>query len=95
MRLYLDNCCYNRPYDEQSATTVFLEAQAKLKVQDMIRLGEAELVSSFILWYELGQNPYLMRRRAIERFLRDHTTLFGETDARGRIRQSAQEIMST
>lgn len=49
MRLYLDNCCYNRPYDEQSATTVFIEAQAKLRVQDMIRLGEAELVSSFIL----------------------------------------------
>ena len=37
MRLYLDNCCYNRPYDDQSTTTVSLEAQAKLKVQEMIR----------------------------------------------------------
>ena len=50
MRLYLDNCCYNRPYDDQSTTTVSLEAQAKLRVQEMIREGEIELVSSFMLW---------------------------------------------
>ncbi|MBR3225457.1 MAG: PIN domain-containing protein [Atopobiaceae bacterium] len=93
MRLYLDNCCYNRPYDDQSTTTVSLEAQAKLKVQEMIQEGEIELVSSFMLWYELGQNPYLMRRRAIERFLREHTFLFVEADAEGLIRQNAQKIM--
>lgn len=95
MRLYLDNCCYNRPYDDQSTTTVSLEAQAKLRVQEMIREGEIELVSSFMLWYELGQNPYLMRRRAIEHFLRDYTTLFVEADPEGRIRESAKKIMET
>lgn len=61
----------------------------------MIREGEIELVSSFMLWYELGQNPYLMRRRAIEHFLRDYTTLFVEADPEGRIRESAKKIMET
>ena len=29
LRIYLDNCCYNRPYDDLSQFTVGLEAQAK------------------------------------------------------------------
>ncbi len=33
MRIYLDNCCYNRPYDDLSQLTVSLEAQAKLFIQ--------------------------------------------------------------
>lgn len=34
MRIYLDNCCYNRPYDDLSQFTVNLEAQAKLFIQN-------------------------------------------------------------
>jgi len=29
LKIYLDNCCYNRPYDDQSQLKVSLEAQAK------------------------------------------------------------------
>ena len=34
MRIYLDNCCYNRPYDDQSQIRVSLETQAKLYTQE-------------------------------------------------------------
>lgn len=30
MRVYLDNCCYNRPYDDQTQLRISLESQAKL-----------------------------------------------------------------
>lgn len=30
MKIYLDNCCYNRPYDDQSQVRIQLETQAKL-----------------------------------------------------------------
>lgn len=30
MRIYLDNCSYNRPYDDQSQLRISLESQAKL-----------------------------------------------------------------
>ena len=30
MRVYLDNCCYNRPFDNQGQIKVFLETLAKL-----------------------------------------------------------------
>ena len=46
MRIYLDNCSYNRPYDDQSQMRIHLETQAKLHIQDMIRQKQIELVTS-------------------------------------------------
>lgn len=37
MKVYLDNCCFNRPYDDQSYLKISLESQAKLKIQNMIK----------------------------------------------------------
>lgn len=65
MRVYLDMCYYNRPYDDQSQIKVSLETQAKLHIQDQIQKKQLELVASYMLRYECGQNPYEMRRRAI------------------------------
>lgn len=39
MRVYLDNCCYNRPFDEQGQLRVRLETEAKLEIQTQMRLG--------------------------------------------------------
>ena len=58
MRVYLDNCCFNRPFDEQDSAVIRLETDAKLHVQDLIRLGELELCWSFVLDYENAANPY-------------------------------------
>lgn len=44
MRLYLDLCCFNRPYDDQSQLRVHLETEAKLSLQDKVRNGVCELV---------------------------------------------------
>ena len=33
MRVYLDNCCYNRPFDPQEQLRIRLETEAKLEVQ--------------------------------------------------------------
>ena len=37
LRIYLDNCCYNRPYDDQSQIRISLEAQAKIFIQNAVR----------------------------------------------------------
>lgn len=42
MRVYLDNCCYNRPFDEQSQLKVLLESLAKLDIQRQMRDGTIE-----------------------------------------------------
>jgi len=66
MRVYLDNCCYNRPFDDQSQLRVRLETEAKLRVQDMMRSRELEYVWSSVLSYEIGQSPFLNRVSLIE-----------------------------
>lgn len=65
MKVYLDNCCFNRPYDNQSQLRIDLEAQAKLQIQKEILQGKHELVWSFILEYENEQNPFDIRKMAI------------------------------
>ena len=64
-RLYLDNCCFNRPFDNQEQLIIKLETEAKLHIQHAILTGKYELVWSYILEFENNQNPYRERRNAI------------------------------
>ena len=66
MRIYLDNCCFNRPFDDQTQIRIKLETEAKLYIQEKIRQHELELVWSYILDYENFANPYEDRKRAIQ-----------------------------
>lgn len=65
MKIYLDNCCYNRPFDDQTQMKIHLETQAKLYIQAKIKEGLYDLVWSYILDYENGKNPYKEKRQAI------------------------------
>ena len=64
-RIYLDNCCFNRPYDDQSQLLVRFETQAKLFIQRMIIEKKVELVWSYVLKYENSRNPFEAKRNAI------------------------------
>ena len=57
MRVYLDNCCYNRPFDDQTQLKVRLETEAKLSIQAMMRMGVLEYVWSDMLVTEVSDNP--------------------------------------
>ena len=61
MRIYLDVCSFNRPFDDQSQIRIRLEAEAKLKIQEEIRSRKLQLVWSYILDYENAKNPYQER----------------------------------
>ena len=45
MRIYLDNCSYNRPYDNQLQMRIYLETQAKLYIQELIKQKKLKLVT--------------------------------------------------
>ena len=55
--MYLDNCSFNRPFDDQSQIRIHLETEAKLAIQKKIMDGEFEIVWSYMLDYENQQNP--------------------------------------
>ena len=65
MRVYLDNCCYNRPFDDQSQPSVRLETEAKLLIQTLMRSGVIEYAWSFELRLESSKNPSRQRKRSI------------------------------
>jgi len=65
LRVYLDNCCFNRPFDDQGQTRIRIETEAKLRIQELVREGKLELVWSYILDFENEANPFDERRTTI------------------------------
>ncbi|MDR2543897.1 MAG: hypothetical protein LBC80_10685 [Treponema sp.] len=92
MKIYLDNCCYNRPYDDQQQMRIFLETQAKLHIQNLVIQKKLELVCSFILRYENDENPNFSNRDSIAQFLVNVSTYVG-IEYMGNIRITANELM--
>lgn len=68
MRIYLDTCCYNRPFDDKSLMNIKLESISKLLVQEKIRQGEYDLVWSYILDFENHCNPYEEKKNYIQKW---------------------------
>lgn len=65
MKIYLDNCCFNRPFDDQKQLRIKLETEAKLNIQERILQKEIELAWSYILDFENESNPFEQRSLAI------------------------------
>jgi predicted nucleic acid-binding protein len=65
MRIYLDLCCFNRPYDDQGQTRIRLETEAKLVLQQKVRDGQCELVWSAVLDFENSKSPFPEHSKAI------------------------------
>ena len=68
MRVYLDNCCFNRPFDDQEQVRVRLEAEAKLEIQSRIKKGQLILAWSFMLDFENSQNVDALKEKEIARW---------------------------
>ncbi|MGL6096160.1 MAG: PIN domain-containing protein [Fimbriiglobus sp.] len=65
MVLYLDVCCLQRPFDDQSQMRVRLEAEATIAFLSLCDAGGAELVSSDAIEYETAHNPNPIRREYV------------------------------
>ena len=66
MKVYLDNCCYNRPFDDQSQVKVLIETLSKLTIQQQMREGVIEYVWSEVLDYEVGRSRFIDRKLQIQ-----------------------------
>ena len=95
MRVYLDNCCFNRPYDDQSQLRIQMETQAKLEIQQQIRDEILELATSYILEAENAVNPYERKRIDIQAFMDKYTKAFISEIQDKAVREQAAKIMET
>jgi hypothetical protein len=69
VRLYLDACCLNRPFDDQSQARVHLESEAVLAIIELVEGGRWTLLSSTVLEFELERNPDPQWRARTQRLL--------------------------
>lgn len=63
--IYLDNCSYNRPFDDFNTFSTYLEAESKLVIQDLILSNYFDLVWSYILEFENAENPSFEIKQSI------------------------------
>jgi predicted nucleic acid-binding protein len=57
MRLYLDVCCLNRPFDDQTQDRIHLETEAVLTILKHVEVGDWTWVSSSVVLYEVNNIP--------------------------------------
>ena len=89
MKLYLDVCCLNRPFDDQSQNRVRLEAEAVLSILELAESSELEIIGSDIIDDELSQMPDSERREKVELLLALASSQIALTSA---IEQRAAEL---
>ena len=66
MRIYLDVCCLNRPFDDQSQERVRLEGEAVKLVFDLMAKGHHQWASSEAVEYEISRHPNERQRANLE-----------------------------
>ncbi len=95
MKVYLDNCCYNRPFDDQTQLRISLETQAKLAIQSYVRSGKIELVTSYMTEYENELNPISSRKNSISSFQNEYASVYVDQSMDAKVRQMAEKIEMT
>lgn len=69
-KVYLDVCCLNRPFDDQSQERIRLEAEAVLLILNRCYQGREHWSGSNVLVYEIRRIPDPERRRRVFSLLR-------------------------
>ena len=93
MRVYLDCCCYNRPFDLPSSRTIVFESSAKLLIQEWIAEGQIELAHSYVLHEEISGISDEQKLSIIQHFINENTTSYVASDKADEVFTLAEEIM--
>jgi len=91
-KIYLDNCCYGRPYDDQSQFRIFLETQAKMKIQKMIENEELTLVVSSFLLAENNKRPDAAMRTQVRNYMGANMKIFVDSKDNETLKELEKEI---
>jgi len=93
LKIYLDNCCFNRPFDDLSQIKIRNEATAKMYIQSLIKYKSLALYSSFMLLYEINQNPYKENKEHILQFVNNYSSFYISEKIKNKVIQKSREIM--
>ena len=71
IKVYLDNCAYNRPFDDQTQIKIALETEAKRHIQKLIIEKEIDMLCSYVSRLENDDNPFAARKNSINEFFKN------------------------
>lgn len=66
MKIYLDNCCYNRPFDDQLQERIHLESEAILTILKRGQTGVYQIVGSRMLELEMERMSDVVKRHRVQ-----------------------------
>ncbi|WP_417909645.1 PIN domain-containing protein [Candidatus Electronema sp. PJ] len=92
MKIYLDTCCLNRPFDDQSNLRVRLESEAVKMILLLCEQKQCCLISSKIAEFEIANTPDEAKRSKLK-FISGLAEQIIEIDARIALR--AKEFEKT
>lgn len=90
MKIYLDNCCYNRPFDDQTQERIHLESEAILAILQQGQSGKYKIVGSDVLELEMERMHDIVKKQHVK-------DLYKVSDGRilytKEIKERSEEIM--
>ena len=95
LKIYLDNCCYGRPFDNQRDTMIFVETQAKLEIQSLVKYKAIDLVYSSISIQEIIDIPFEEIRNFVLEFINNNARYYVCKDNNELAISLTKEIMQT
>ncbi|MCM1386065.1 MAG: hypothetical protein NC231_01960 [Bacillus sp. (in: Bacteria)] len=66
MKIYMDNCCYNRPFDDRTNIKNYLEREAVLLVFELAYTGQVMITGSEVLQKEIAVMSNSYRRKQVQ-----------------------------
>ncbi len=91
MIIYLDNCCYNRPFDDQTQERIHLESEVILTVLKMGQMKQVVIAGSDILELEMNRMQDENKKQKVLDLYRVAGMHISYTE---RIKERSAEIMS-
>ena len=95
LKIYLDNCCYNRPFDDFSIEKNEVEAKAKMYIQSLVKYKSVSLYYSFMSLIEIDESPYEERKECILGFVESNAVGYVGEKRFSEVETLADEIMQT
>jgi predicted nucleic acid-binding protein len=69
MKVYLDLCVYNRPFDDQTQPRIMMETLGVIIIMALVSSDEIKTINSFALEYENVKNPKLESKMIVSDML--------------------------
>lgn len=91
MNIYLDNCCYNRPFDDQTQERIHLESEAILAILQQSQSGKYKIIGSDVLELEIERMHDIVKKQRVKDLYKVSNTHILYTKE---IKERSKEIMS-